>query len=125
MINPDRDGVAKPVVVRIYQLKTAGSFEAADFFALHSDAAAVLGPDLLSSEEMMVRPDTRLPFESSFDPNARYVGVTAAFRDIDNSMWRALVELPEGKLIKWLDKRQMLVGLDDRTITVKFDKPPK
>ena len=125
MVNPDRAGVAKPVVVRVYQLKTAGTFEAADFFALQGDAAAVLGPDLLSSEEMMVRPGSNTAFESSFDPKARYVGVTAAFRDIDNAQWRALVALPEEKLIKWLDKRQMLVGLDDRTVSVKFDKPPK
>ncbi len=125
MINPDRDGVAKPVMVRIYQLKTAGTFETADFFALQGDPAAVLGPDLLASEDMVVRPASKLSFESSLDPMARFVGVTAAFRDIDNAQWRALVELPEEKLIKFLDKRQMLVGVDDRSVTLKFDKPPK
>ncbi len=125
MINPDREGVAKPVVVRIYQLKTAGAFESADFFTLHGDAAATLGADLVASEEMMVRPSGRLSFEASIDPMTRFIGVTAAFRDIDNAQWRAVIELPEEKLIKWLDKRQMLVGIDDRTVTLVFDKPPK
>ena len=124
-LNPDRRGASKPVVVRIYQLKTPGAFEAADFFSLYNDASAVLAADLLATQELMLQPGERQALEAEFDPATRVIGVLAAFRDIENAQWRTSVALPEEKLIKFFDKRQMLVDLNDRTVTLRFDKPPK
>lgn len=125
MLNPDRSGDSKPVVVRIYQLKTGGTFETADFFSLYRNADAVLAADLLASREVVVQPGTTQKIEAEFDPATRVIGVVAAFRDIENAQWRASVKLPEEKLIKWLDRRQMLVNLEDRAVTLQFAKPPK
>ncbi|MBT8115286.1 MAG: type VI secretion system lipoprotein TssJ [Arenicella sp.] len=124
-LNPDRNGISKPVVVRIYQLKTPGTFQGADFFSLYRDADAVLAADLLSSQEIMMQPGSSKQLEAEFDPAARVIGVLAAFRDIENAIWRTSLALPEDKLIKFFDKRQMLVNLEDRTITLKFDEPPE
>ena len=124
-LTPDRRGASKPVVVRIFQLKTAGSFKTADFFSLYRDADTVLAADLLASQEIMMQPGGREVLEAEFDPATRVIGVIAAFRDIENAQWRTSVEIPDEKLIKFLDKRQMLVNLDDRTVTLQFAKPPK
>jgi len=124
-INPDRRGESRPVVVRIFQLKTGGTFDSADFYSLYNDAAAVLAADLLFTREIVVQPGVTEKFEAEFDPDTRVIGVMAAFRDIENAQWRSKVELPEEKLIKLLDRRQMLVNLDDRTVTLTFAKPPK
>lgn len=124
-LNPDRRGASKPVVVRLFQLKTAGSFEVADFFSLYRDADAVLGADLLATQEIMMQPGGIEILEAEFDPATRVIGVIAAFRDIENAQWRTSVELPDEKFIKFLDKRQMLVNLDDRTVTLQFAKPSK
>ena len=123
--HPDRSGISKPVVVRIYQLRTAGAFEAADFYSLYREADTVLAADLLATREIVLQPGTAVPIEAEFDPDARVVGVMAAFRDIENAQWRTSLALPEGKLIKWLDKRQMLINLDDRPVTLQFAKPPE
>ncbi len=124
-LNPDRHGASKPVRVRIYQLKTPGAFEVADFFALYNGAEAELAGDLLSFQEVVMQPGATELLEAEFDPATRVIGVLAAFRDIENAIWRTSVALPEEKLIKFFDKRQMLVNVEDRTISLKFAKPEK
>lgn len=93
-VNPDGTGRASPVTVKIYQLRTAGSFESGDFFALYGNAASVLGPDLISSQDLMIRPGESKRFAEEIDPRTRFVGVVAAFRDIQNAQWRAVVSVP-------------------------------
>lgn len=122
-LNPDRHGASKPVVVRLYQLKTAGAFETADFFSLYKDADTVLAGDLLASQEIMMKPGGSKNLEAVFDPATRVIGVLAAFRDIENAIWRTSVAIPEEKLIKFFDKRQMLVNLEDRTVVLRFAEP--
>nr|VFK22468.1 MAG: type VI secretion system protein VasD [Candidatus Kentron sp. LFY] len=92
--NPDSNGRPSPVMVRIYQLKSGCNFEDADFSSLHTDDEAVLGADLLFKEEMDVYPGTEIPFGRELQGNARYLGVTAAFRDLRDATWRALADLP-------------------------------
>lgn len=123
ILNPDRNGTSKPVRVRIYQLKTSGSFKVADFFALYNDAEAELAGDLLSFREVVLEPGETKTLEAEFDPATRVIGVLAAFRDLENAIWRTSVALPEEKLIKFFDKRQMLVSVEDRTVSLKFAEP--
>ncbi|MDH6168954.1 type VI secretion system VasD/TssJ family lipoprotein [Variovorax boronicumulans] len=39
-VNPDDKGRAAPILVRLYELKSEGSFEAADYFSLSSNDKA-------------------------------------------------------------------------------------
>ncbi len=93
-LNPNYEGGASPVVVRIYQLKTLGSFQSADFFSLLDNESSVLGEDLIAREEMELRPGETLDFKRDFSPRANYIGVLAAFRDLENARWRAFAALP-------------------------------
>ena len=125
VLNPDRSGTSKPVVVRIFQLKSGGVFESIDFFSLQADPTAALADDLLAQREVIVRPGTTEKLKAEFDPQTRVIGVTAAFRDIENAQWRAMVALPKEGLVKLLDRRQMLIDLEDRAVSLRFAKPPK
>ena len=54
-VNPDGKGRAAPVLVRVYELKSQDSFEAADYFSLAANDKAVIGADLLVRDEFTRR----------------------------------------------------------------------
>lgn len=93
-LNPDSQDRPSPVVVRLYLLRAEISFAAADFFSLYERDAATLGADLLAREEVQLRPGRSVAITRSFPHDARFLGVVAAFRDIERSSWRALSSLP-------------------------------
>ena len=114
-VNLDPEGRPSPVVVRIYQLQSVAKFDNADFFALYDDAAAVLGADMIGFEEFTLRPGQSTDYTAQFKPTAKYVGIVAAFRDINSAQWRANVELPEkpGRLSVALDKMSVSASFED------------
>ncbi|WP_177419184.1 type VI secretion system lipoprotein TssJ [endosymbiont of Lamellibrachia barhami] len=88
-VNPNAEGTPSPVVVRFYELKTPGIFEDTDFFTLYDGDIAVLGADLVARNEFKVMPGKTLPLLRELDPKTRFIGVMAAFRDLNNAIWRA------------------------------------
>ncbi|TVP52166.1 MAG: type VI secretion system lipoprotein TssJ, partial [Halomonadaceae bacterium] len=59
----------------------------------YDDAAAVLERDLISVKEMVLRPGDKRERIITLDPDTRHIAVMAAFRDIDNSDWRAVANV--------------------------------
>ncbi len=96
-LNPDYDGQASPLVVRMYELKSPTAFNNASFFALYDSDVAELGDDLKGKEEIELRPGDKLEFERELQPETRFVGFIAGYRDIENAAWRAVAEVPEGE----------------------------
>ncbi|MEL7046020.1 MAG: type VI secretion system lipoprotein TssJ [Pseudomonadota bacterium] len=100
-INPDRNGRASPVVLYVYYLQSSSTFDNARYIALATDAADILGRDLLSVREIEVSPGQSLSLATGELPEAtRYVGVVGAFRDIDNAQWRGSVMVKKGEKFK-------------------------
>ena len=99
-VNKDAAGQALPIVVRIYELKTSGGFQGADFFSLYDREAETLGGDLLAREELNLRPGQQQRIERTAAPDAQYIGVIGAYRDIDGATWRATHTLRPGKTNK-------------------------
>lgn len=114
-VNPDPEGRPSPVVLRIYQLQSAVKFNNADFFALYDDAAAVLGADLIAFDEFTMRPGQTMDYQAQFKPTAKFVGVLAAFRDINSAQWRADLALPKkpGRLQVGLQKMSVSAAFED------------
>ena len=94
LLNPEYLNRPSPVVVRVYLLRAEITFGATDFFSLFERDAATLGPDLLAREEVQLRPGRLVSIKREFPPEARFLGVVAAFRDVEKSTWRALANLP-------------------------------
>jgi type VI secretion system protein VasD len=112
-LNPDMMGRPSPIVVRIYELKSDDIFNTADFFALYEDDANILGDTMTGRDEMQIPPGEKASIEKELDMEARYVGVMAAYRDLDNAIWRGIVETP-------LDETTYIdVTLDQLTLTVE------
>jgi len=95
-MNPDYEGEASPLVVRMYELKSTTAFNNASFFALYDSDEAELGGDLRAKEEIELQPGDKLEFERELQLETRYVGFIAGYRDIENASWRAVAEIPQG-----------------------------
>lgn len=90
-VNPDLHGRPSPVVVHLLELRHPVAFENADFFSLYGRAEQTLPKDWVSSEELELRPGERLMLKLSIEPQSRYVGVLAAYRDLPNVQWRLVL----------------------------------
>lgn len=87
-VNLDLNGRPSPLVVRLLELKHPVAFENADFFSLYERPKASLSPDLVTSEELEVRPGETVDLKLSVEPGSRYVAVLAAYRDLPQTQWR-------------------------------------
>lgn len=92
-VNPDANGRPSPLVVRYYELSSRSQFEREDFERLFDTPESSLGPDLLVREELELQPASELEITRRLNPNARFVGLVAAYRDIETARWRAVVEV--------------------------------
>ncbi|MDJ0943343.1 MAG: type VI secretion system lipoprotein TssJ [Kiloniellales bacterium] len=97
-LNPDPDGRPKPLVVRMYELKSDTAFKGASFDDLIEGDVARLGTDLQDKEEVLLTPGQVLEFERELKPETRVVGFTGNYRLYERGgLWRAAVAVPEGE----------------------------
>lgn len=111
-LNPDLNGRPSPVKIRLYVLKSLSVFENTDFFALRERDRELLAEDIAYREEMHVRParthEITYTIKAEDSPEGPlYVGVMAAYRDLENAEWRAATEIQSKKttaLTVYLDR---------------------
>jgi len=111
-INPDIHGRPSPVVLRMYELKSLTAFNAADFFSLNDKDKEILGPDLLVRDEFFLRPGDKQEFKRKLQDGTRYVGVIAAFRDLEHAQWRSVVAVTPGRTTT------LIVRVDGQKVSV-------
>jgi len=117
-VNPDAKGDARPVVVRVYELKSLAVFNSSDYFSLFDHAKDTLGADLVTPEKIIqLMPCDRNAFETKLQPDTRFIGVVAAFRDVENSDWRASAPITPNKV------SPLTIKLHDRTVVIDVTKP--
>lgn len=102
-LNPSASKRPSPVLVRVYELKSAASFNSADFMSLYERDQQALATDLLGRDEYLVAPGESKKFNKTLSPDTRFIGVLAAFRDLERSRWRSVVAIQPGK------KQQLLI----------------
>ena len=110
--NPDVRGRPSPVVVRIYELKSIGAFNSADFFSLFEKESEALAGDLVGREEVELTPSETRPYKRQLQPDTKFIGVVAAFRDLENSRWRQTAALPAKKNVT------VTIGIEAKAVTM-------
>ncbi len=110
--NPDLRGRPSPIVVRVYELKSLAAFSSADFFSLFEKEAETLGSDLVGREEYDLRPAETRPYRRQLQPDTKFIGVVAAFRDLENSRWRQAAPVPAKRGVT------LTIGIEARAVTV-------
>ena len=116
-VNPDARKRPSPVVVRVFELKSSTLFEQADFVSLFEKEQAVLGPELISREEFVLRPGETKPLTKPLSPDTKFIGVMAAFRELESARWRAVVPVAAGK------KNVVSIDLNEITLQAKRTSP--
>ena len=105
---------ARPVVVRFYELTSLSVFSSADFFSVFNDYKTTLESELITSEEFRLMPGQKQKFNRTLHLDTRYVGVVAAFRDLEHSQWRASTAIPvkeqSPEIYIFLEGNKVLVG---------------
>ena len=92
-LNPDDNGRPSPLVVRVIELRSAQSFEAAEFFALFEAEQDTLGADWVASEEIELKPGDIKDLKIALQPDSQLIGVIGAYRQLSNANWRMIVPL--------------------------------
>ncbi|MBS68874.1 MAG: type VI secretion system lipoprotein TssJ [Pseudomonas sp.] len=113
-LTPDLNGRPSPIVLRLLELKHPVAFENGDFFALYQRPKEVLAPDLVTSEELELRPGESRELRLSVQDGSRYVGVLAAYRDLPEASWRYVIAVPPQ------ERTHVALSLDERGIAL-FD----
>lgn len=114
-INPDGEGRPSPIVVRLYELKTLGSFNAAGFFPLYNEEAATLGEDLVYREEFSLMPGGKRLYTRTPTADTQYLAVTAAFRSIDQAIWKGAVPIPVERITN------LIIQLDKLSVSIRAE----
>lgn len=99
-VNPSTSRRPSPLVLRVYELKTAATFNSADFMSLYQRDKAELGADLLAREEFVMAPGESRTFGKTLAPDTRFLGVVAAYRDVEHARWRSVVAVRPGQMNK-------------------------
>src|SRR5712691_7245588 len=110
--NPDLRGRPSPIVVRVYELKSLAAFNGADFFSLFEKEQETLGSELLGREEYQLLPAETRPYQRQLQPDTKFLGVVAAFRDLENSRWRSAVPVPPKRSVT------LTIDIEARAVTV-------
>ena len=115
--NPDDKGIAKPVKVRIYELKNEASFEAADYFTLDSADKATLAADLLGKDEFILRPGESKVIRKKSHPDTVAIGILAGYRDLAGAVWRVTHKLEPAPEAAWY---RMVVPANKAKLSIKL-----
>jgi type VI secretion system protein VasD len=87
-VNPNGTGAPGPLRVRVLQLAATAALSQADFFMFDADPAKALGPELLATDDVVLRPDQKLTIAPEAKPGIKFIGVVGAYYAIDKARWR-------------------------------------
>ena len=110
--NPNLNGRASPIIVRVYELRSSAAFSGADFFSLFDSESETLAGDLVGREEYGVSPAETQPYRRQLQPDTKFIGVVAAFRDLEHSRWRQVVPVPAER------QSTIAIGIEARAVTL-------
>jgi len=93
-INLSAQGEARPVVVRLYQLKAEPRLYNASFEQVWKDDKSVLADDLVSAEDVQVYPGVRTDVKFVRPPTVNHVAAVALFSSPTGRAWFSILDLP-------------------------------
>ena len=93
-VNPTSGGEARPVVVRVYQLRSDVRLSNAPFEKLWHDDKATLGDDLVKAEERTLYPRERADLSFDRPAGVDHVAALALYQSPQGRSWVTSFELP-------------------------------
>lgn len=117
-VNPNQEGRASPVHVRIFQLKEDGAFMGSDFWALVDKEQETLAASLVQRLEFDLSPGESKEFELKIAPEARVLAVMAEYADYRNAQWRVIAQAPNKSLLDLVKKDRVSFGVEKNKVSI-------
>lgn len=96
-INPNIDGLASPLEVRIYQLQDSEAFNQANFIDLYNDDQSVLKAGLLSKRNLAsVLPNEKRQIFLPLVNGTKFIAVVTAFSNYREAKNKAILSVQPG-----------------------------
>ena len=96
-LNPDLNERPSPVVLGFYELTDKIPFKSLGFSKISYQSYQNLKTTLIDYSTIEVRPSEIKNRLIKLHHNTAYLGIVAAYRQLDNSRWKQLIELPNNK----------------------------
>lgn len=87
-MNAGADGGDRPLTVQVVQMRGAGAFDTADYFALQ-DPATALGGDFIKADQIVLTASEPVTKTIGLDAGTMMIGVIAGFREPGGKAFRA------------------------------------
>lgn len=115
-VNPSVSKRPSPLLLRVYELKSATAFNAADFMSLYQRDQAELAAEMVGKEEFTLAPGETRAWAKTLSPETRFIGVMAAYRDLERSRWRSIVAITPGQ------KQQIVIRADALSVSAAVSR---
>lgn len=101
-LNATNAGKPISVVVKVYQLRNTQRFDAAspNSFLDQATESSALGQDLISVNEVVMKPGERKDFGEKLSDGARFIGIVALFWAPAKDRWRLLFDAGRNEVSK-------------------------
>ena len=120
-VNPDSQGTASPLQLRIYQLGSAANFNNAEFFPVYRKDAATLGTDIVKREDFELSPGTSKSESLKPDAPVKAIGVFGGYIDYQNAAWRGSADIMANRTTDIV----IAAGAHGLTVKSTTEPPPK
>jgi type VI secretion system protein VasD len=115
-VNPSASKRPSPLLMRVYELKSVAAFNSADFMSLYQGDQAALTTEMIAKEEYVLAPGESKAFAKTLSPDTRFLGVVAAFRDLEHSKWRSVVAIQPGQ------KQQVVIKAGELSVEASVSR---
>ena len=113
-INPDDNGRASPLVVRMYELKDSRQFLSEGFIDLFEESTERLGADLVAERRLReLTPGLNRTETFLLGPEVKYIGLLGEFIQYENAQARVVFAIEPNRKTKkviWINKTKLKVG---------------
>lgn len=117
-INPNDKGVANPLRIALYTLKSTDEFQSSDFFTITEENTPSLKEQMDNVFDRIMLPSETKKIELTLDAGVAAIGIVAAYREIEQAEWKAVIyPLPKKRVDPWYKK--MWPGQDQQDPIMK------
>lgn len=95
--NPDINGRPSPLILKVIEVKNQEVFSGLPYFDLNENVSQSLGIDYISHEELVLLPGEDKQLKYKVRNSTKFIAFIGEFRDIENSEWRYVFPVKEGK----------------------------
>ncbi|MCH9743916.1 MAG: type VI secretion system lipoprotein TssJ [Gammaproteobacteria bacterium] len=102
-LNPDINGKPSPLVLTLFELRSSIGFNQSSYQQLQDNCINALGNNLIDKQNIELRPGETKNIKQSITSDTRYIGLMAAYRNIQQAQWQRLVPIDQNKKSTYIE----------------------